>query len=138
MHQLIALSDATAQELQLELIRRTKFNEFDGERVFASLMKHRTLWTATLLDRPGVSAPYGSSLLLFGGLIKLRDLSQNIWNADTLYILTPSPESARELTRIVESEDWRGDPTVYSDSGEMTSALGTSREDYGLLTVWWD
>ena len=47
------LREATVQEIQLELIRRTKFNAFDGERIHASLMKHRTYWQAVLLDRRG-------------------------------------------------------------------------------------
>jgi sugar phosphate isomerase/epimerase len=33
------LREATVQEIQLELIRRTNFNAFDGERIHASLMK---------------------------------------------------------------------------------------------------
>ena len=137
-HQLIALSDATVQELQLELIRRTKFNAFNGQQVFESLITHRALWTATFLDRPGASPRYGSALLLIGGLIKLRDLPANIWNADTLYVLTPSPEAARDLARVIESENWGGEPIVYSDREEIDSALGTSEPVYGLLTVWWD
>src|SRR5437868_14873092 len=54
MNDSLRLRDATVQEIQLELIRRTRFNAFDGERIYASLMKHRAYWQAVLLDRPGL------------------------------------------------------------------------------------
>jgi len=50
-----SLRDASVQEIQLELLRRSCWNALDGERVHASLMKHRDLWLAVLLDRPGVA-----------------------------------------------------------------------------------
>src|SRR3954453_17755676 len=84
------LRDASVQDIQLELLRRTSFNALDGERVCASLLKHRDLWRAALLDRPGVANYAEPGLLLMGGLIKLRDLADSIWNADTLFILTPT------------------------------------------------
>ena len=27
---------------------------------------------------------------------------------------------------------------VYKDQDEIDSALGTGRDEYGLMTVWWD
>ena len=39
-------------------------------------------------------------------LIKLRDLDDNIWNADTLFILTGKRAHADQLARIIEKEDW--------------------------------
>jgi hypothetical protein len=134
----LALREATVQDIQLELIRRTRFNAFDGERVVASLLRHRSLWTAAMLDRPGESPPYGSALLLTDGLIKLRDLPDNLWNADTLYILTPSPETARELGQCIAADNLGGEVIVYEDPDEIGAAIGTIGEDYGLVTVWWD
>jgi hypothetical protein len=55
MNERQSLIDATVQEIQLELIRRTKFNAFDGERVMASLLRHRELWMAVLLDSQGLA-----------------------------------------------------------------------------------
>lgn len=78
-----ALSQASVQDIQLELIRRTSFNALDGERVHASLLRHRHLWLAALLDRPGVPNYAEPRVLLTSGLIKLRDLPTNFWNADT-------------------------------------------------------
>ncbi len=135
----ILLREATVQEIQLELIRRTKYNAFDGERIYASLMKHRELWQAVLLDRPGLANYQKPRHLLMSGLIKLRDLDDNLWNADTLFILTAKREQAVQLARIIEEEDWGGEkPIVHDDQEEIDYALGTGRQEYGLLSIWWD
>ena len=68
----------------------------------------------------------------------LRDLPDDYWNADTLYLLTQTREQARRLAEIAEEEDWGGMVRVYVDQSEMDRALGTGREEYGLLSIWWD
>ncbi len=139
MNDSVLLREATVQEIQLELIRRTKFNAFNGEQIHASLMKHRALWQAVLLDSPGLANYRKPRHLLTSGLIKLRDLDDNIWNADKLFILTAKREQAIQLARIIEEEDWGGEkPIVYDDQEEMDSALGMGRQEYGLLSIWWD
>ena len=139
MNDSLLLREATVQEIQLELIRRTKFNAFDGERIYASLMKHRAYWKAVLLDQPGLPNYDKLRHLLTMGLIKLRDLDDNIWNVDKLFILTHKREQAVQLARIIEEEDWGGEqPIVYDDQEETDSALGMGRQEYGLLSIWWD
>jgi hypothetical protein len=138
MNEALSLREASAQDIQLELLRRTRFNALDGERVHASLLKHRHLWLAVLLDRPGVPDYAEPGPLLLSGLIKLRDLPHNIWNADTLFILTRTHALARELARVAEEEDWAGEVRVYEDQREIDRALGTGRQEYGLVSVWWD
>jgi len=139
MHDALLLRDATVQEIQLELIRRTKFNAFDGERIYASLLKHRNLWRAVLLDRPGIPNYQEPGLLLTLGLIKLRDLDDNLWNADQLFILTATREQALEMARVIEEEEWGGEqPTVYDDQQEIDAALRMGRQKCGLLSIWWD
>jgi hypothetical protein len=129
------LADATVQEIQLELIRRTRFNAFDGERVVASLLAHRTLWEATLLDRQCFSNP---GRLPTDGLIKLRDLADNIWNVDTLYILVPNRDCARELADLAEAEDWGGMVQVHADQRDIDDALGGVEEKHAVVSIWWD
>lgn len=138
MNEPLLLRDASVQEIQLELLRRTRFNALDGERVYASLVQHRDLWTAALLDRPGVPNYAEPSHLLTAGLIKLRDLPDNLWNADTLFLLTPTRHSAEELARVADEEDWGGEIHVYSQQDKMDRALGMGRQVYGLLSIWWD
>jgi hypothetical protein len=82
----LPLGEATAQDIQLELIRRWQFNAFDGERVAAKLLEHRDLWESVMMDRLALS---GFGDLPAMGLIKLRDLPYNEWNVDTLYMLAP-------------------------------------------------
>jgi hypothetical protein len=138
MNQPVSLRDASVQDIQLELLRRTKFNALGGERLVASLLQHRDLWLAALLDRPGVPNYAGPGLLLTAGLIKLRDLPDTYWNADTLFVLTRTHEQARQLARIAEEEDWGGEVRVFDDQPEIDRALGTGRQEYGLMSVWWD
>lgn len=138
MKESISLRDAAVQEIQLELLRRTNFNALDGERVAGSLLKHRDLWLSFLLDRPGLANYAEPSRLLMMGLIKLRDLPDDFWNSDTLFILTPTHAQARELARIAEEEDWAGEVYVYKNQEEIDRALGTGRDEYGLVSVWWD
>lgn len=138
MNESLLLRQASVQEIQLELLRRTRFNALDGERVCASLLKHRRLWLAVLLDRPGVPNYAEPGHLLLAGLIKLRDLPHNIWNADTLFLLTPTRQEAEHLARIAEEEDWGGEIQIIHDQAEIDRALGTGRQAYGLVSIWWD
>ena len=138
MSDAIGLRNATVQDIQLELLRRTTFNALNGDQVRDSLLKHRHLWHATLLDRAGVPNYADPGHLLTAGLIKLRDLPDNLWNADTLFVLTPTRLAAEQLMAVAEVEDWDGEATVYTDQEDMDRALGTGRQEYGLLSVWWD
>jgi hypothetical protein len=133
-----SLRDATVQEIQLELIRRTSFNDFNGERVCELLERHRERWRAVLLDRPGVPNYAEPARLLIGGLIKLRDLEDNIWNADTLFVLTHTIKDAHELAVAFDQANMAAMPHVFEDMSAMDRALGTGRETYGILTLWWD
>lgn len=132
------LREATVQDIQLELLRRTSFNALDGEKVHASLLRHRHLWQAAILDRPGVANYAKPGRLLTCGLIKLRDLPDNLWNADTLFVLTPTRRQAEELARIAQDEEWGGEVCVHTDQAESDYALGVGRMEYGLVSIWWD
>jgi hypothetical protein len=128
----LLLNRATVQEIQLELVRRTNRNAFEGEKIYTSLLKHRDLWLALILDEVGLG---GDSL----DLIKLRDLPMNIWNVSTLFILTKTHEQAEELARIMEEEKWDADEIeVGKNRKEIAKALGISGGLYGLIRVWWD
>ena len=132
----LPLTEASVQEIQLELMRRRRFNQFNGPKIVASLRRHRALWQAVLMDRLGFVAEEGSPMNW--GLIKLRDLPANHWNVDDLYILTETLEQAREFQRIAEEEDWQADNvTLLENEQERTHALGTSHPGY-IISFWWD
>lgn len=130
-----SLREASVQEIQMELIRRTRFNAFDGERVAASLARHRDLWQAVLLDRFCFSNP---GKLPAMGLIKLRDLPYDVWNADTLYMLAPNEQAARRIAEIMEEEGWCGEVYVHADREDVERALGSGPEERAVVRVWWD
>jgi hypothetical protein len=138
LNESLILRDASVQDIQLELLRRTQFNALDGEKVVESLLCHRDLWLAVLLDRPGVANYQKPGRLLTSGLIKLRDLPENFWNADRLYILTATHEQARGWAKIIEEDAWGGMVRVVEDQEEIDNSLGAGGEKYGLLWIWWD
>ena len=117
------LTEATVQEIQLELIRRHQHNYFDGEEVAEDLMAHREWWEAVLMDTSA-------------GLVKLRDLGDNFWNVDTLYILATNEHSARRLAKL--GERWLADTVAVYDEEETNWELGGGIEEQRLVTMWWD
>ena len=133
----LSLRGASVQAIQLELIRRTEYNAMDGERVVESLFRHRGLWQAAMLDRLGFCDYTRPRDLRPSAFIKLRDLPQNHWNADTLYLLTKDVPTARGLARVIAEEDWAGEVQVYDDSDEIGRALG-GNDEKGIVSVWWD
>jgi hypothetical protein len=132
-----ALRDATVQDIQLELIRRRRFNQFDGPRVYDFLMKHRHLWQAVIMDRLGyVSAKNDSGANW--GLIKLRDMPANHWNVDTLIVMTDSVATANRLAQLFDEADLGGEKAVVEGSEATSAALGVYPCERGLVSVWWD
>ena len=129
------LTEATVQEIQLELIRRTKFNAFEGEKVADSLLRHRSLWVAAVME-----SAYGSGIhnLSGAGLLKLRDLPLNIWHVDTLYVLTADTESAHRLVYHIEQEGWGEEIQFIDSENEVQRALGGGEAGQAIVSVWWD
>lgn len=109
------------QELQFELMKLASFNSYDGEEVVADLIEHKDLWHGCVLDRDD--------------LIKLRDISDDYWNVDTLYILTTG-KNDEKLQQLAEK--WNADEVDYLSDKEASSQLGTSHPKGKVLRVWWD
>ena len=129
------LSEAGIQEIQLELIRRRQFNAFDGQRVVDCLQQHRDLWEAVMMERLALSHPGGLPTL---GLMKLRDLSKDEWNVDTLYILTSNRENAERLAEIFSLRQWGGMVDIHTQWDEVDSALGGAKPGQAIVSIWWD
>ncbi len=130
-----ALAEATPQEIQLELIRRAKWNDLDGGRIVASLLAHGEMWQAVLIDRLSLSRP---GRLPASGLIKLRDLPAGFWNVDTLYILTRDAAHAQRIAKLAEDEDWGGMVQVHTDQATIDGAVGSGRSTAAIVSIWWD
>jgi hypothetical protein len=64
--------------------------------------------------------------------------ADNFWNAGTLFLLTPTHREAERLARIADEEDWGGEVHLYTNLADTDRALGLGRQQYGLLSVWWD
>src|SRR5579862_2767376 len=109
------------QALYLELIRRTKFNAFDGEKVAHDLVDHKNLWRS-------------AAMWSYDSLITLRDLEDGYHNADTLYIVA-APGKERELEKLAHG--WDADTVSYLGEDEAQRLMGTS-EDVSVLQCWWD
>lgn len=129
------LGHASIQDIQLELIRRRRFNAFNGQRVAQTLLQHRNLWEAAMMDRIAVSNPGYLPAL---GLVKLRDLLYNQWNVDTLYVLTPSEQHADQLAEILRASELGGMVDVHGDPEEVDTALGGAQPGQAVVSVWWD
>lgn len=122
----------TIQELQFQLMRQASFNSFDGEKVVKSLLKHKDLWRGVIMDRAGYAgidySPYSACI----DLIKLRDIEDNLWNVDTVYIL-PKEGKEKELEKLAKT--WGADEVDYEDGDLGTSGAGVNNK---VLRVWWD
>ena len=119
------------QKLNLELIKRVKFNFFDGEQIVNDLLNHKHLWKSTVMTTCS-----GTSL----SLVNLRDLSENIWNVDTLFIL-PEPGKEDELYQLTSK--WSPDEIVWIGGELACSLLGEYSNDLMnnprvILRLWWD
>lgn len=129
----LLLRNATVQEIQLELIRRARPGDLPGERIIADLAAHPDLWEAVMIDSFCFSNPGKLPTI---GLIKLRDLPENFWNADSLYLLTPDLKAAHALLPIVEK--WGGMALLHDDLDDVQRALGGTGRDQAVISVWWD
>lgn len=67
-------------------------------------------------------------------MIKLRDLDENYWNVDTLYVLS-SGANDRLLGRIARR--WHADAIYWVSGAAASSLLGDTRQAR-ILEVWWD
>ena len=116
-----------AQEIALEIISMSPHNELDGMVVAQSLRSNRNLWKAVWMTS-------------LDSLIILRDLSQGIFNHDTIFIL-PAKGCEATLYKLVQTRhadeiDWMKGEEACSLLGLFSDAL--RKNDRQLLRLWWD
>jgi len=112
----------TIQDIYLELIKRSSFNDFVGPRVANDLEANRDLWQGVLMTRTDTG-------------ITLRDLEHNYNNVNTLWILS-SGKNDKELEKLARTWSW--DEQKWYTKDESKSALGTGSTKYRILELWWD
>lgn len=116
----------TVQELQFELMKIATFNSFDGEYVVQQLQDNPELWEGVVMDRPD--------------MIKLRDIKDNYWNVDTLYII---PKKGKETDLMTLASQWHADDVEWVGGEEACSMLGSYSPEgrsnpHAILRLWWD
>ena len=126
------MEERTIQEIVFELIKRSSFNEFDGKRVVGDLKKHSGLWEGVIMDRPGNNLPID--------LTKLRDISDNQYNVDTIFII---PKKGKESQLHKLAKKWKADEIDWI-KGELACQLlgdgstGIKKNPKAILSIWWD
>lgn len=132
-----SLMTATFQDIQLELIRRRKFNQFDGPAVFESLLKHHQLWLSAFMTMPQMIV--NSEKMPFLCLQPLYSMLENHWAADTLFVLCDTQGQAEQLREIAQQESWQFDADDILIGDLLGSAIGISPIDKAaVLRLWWD
>jgi hypothetical protein len=121
----------TPQDFQLELIRHAVGDRFDGNRVADDLTSHRGLWDAALMDSPVLNI---QSTGLAINLIKLKALREDVWSADTLYILTSGRTRRKKLATVARR--WQPAEMGWLSPHVVEERTGSPGGD--VLFLWWD
>jgi hypothetical protein len=114
------------QTIQFKLMEKSSFNYFDGSRVVRALRNHRRLWCGVVMDTGD------------GSLLKLRDISDNGWNVDTVYILS---SGADDLALAELAQHWNADARTWVSGSAAEKLLGEAGRPGShprILEVWWD
>lgn len=110
------------QRVVLNLMKRSSYNEFDGDRVVRSLDSNSDLWVGAYM----VPEAYP--------LLPLRDLPDGYHNVSTLYIMS-SGVNDEELVALARS--WRADEVGWLTDQEVAHLMGGGGAGR-VLRVWWD
>jgi hypothetical protein len=110
------------QRVVLDLMKRSSYNEFDGDRVVRSLNSERELWSAAYM----VPEAYP--------LLPLRDLPDGYHNVSTLYIMG-SGVNDDKLFAVAKS--WGADEISWLTDQEAAHLMGGAGRGH-VLRVWWD
>lgn len=139
------------QKMMLDLVEMSTFNSFDGKKVRADLEAIRDRWEACMMTRDGDCG------------ITLRDLSDGVYNVDTLYILTSRKNvaavmklaktwKADHITKITSdghygASRWDSDDDSYkfhkiksekTDVSYILGSWGPGKDSRAIIRLWWD
>lgn len=108
----------TMQELMFKIIERASFNGFDGQKTVKFLRRNKSLWRGVTMGNDDYYT--------------LRDIEDDIWNADTLKILCVAGKE-QELKKKVKASL---SPDEISIESLNDDAFG-GRESK-VIRAWWD
>ncbi len=118
IYKLLAINTKmTTQEIQFELLRNCPKFKDNSEIIIKSLIENQAHWDSMIVDNEM--------------MVKLRDIGDNIWNADTIYILTHD-KSAMEP--IVES--WY--PSAWEWVSDVNDYLCGIDVDAHVIKIWFN
>jgi hypothetical protein len=125
------------QQQHLDLLRSAWGQQ--AEAIITDLLACRSVWSAVM----------GGTLVGVGGgeLIPLRDLSDGMWNIDTLYVLVKGDSDhrawAQDVLKLL-AERWSSEFTWLDTAGpphqqeRLAKLLGTGEPHLALARFWWD
>ena len=123
------------QRLQLELLRRVRYNWLNGERVVNDLLELRELWYSVIASNP--STLFIGHEGLQTDLMLLRATRYEQWPVDTVYIWTRIEHSATLRQRI--EERWEASEIDEYTPDEKGMSLASMRDPHDrVLCIWWD
>lgn len=127
------------QALHLELIRGATFNNYDGDVVVGDLINNRKLWKACLMIRD-IGCEFRHHIppkvdYLNSDLIPLRDMPENYWNVDTLYVIVRK-EKLKKFIKMTRK--WAVDDRIILKKEEAESRLGSYPTKDKVVRLWWD
>ncbi len=112
------------QLIQFELMEHVSLEGFDARRIINDLITHRDLWEAVIM----MPDPNWS-------LLHLRDLSENKWNVDCLYIYA-SGEDLGPLNDLVIP--WMAKELLWLDAHEQMHMMRVPEElPKRVLRLFW-
>lgn len=132
------------QEAQFKMWLRINPDSFDPEPIIESLREYEELWRGAIMDRSGhvflerIKRPVIEHDLVSSiDLIKLRDIGDDHWNVDTMFILASGVDDVKlELLATT----WGADEVSWldweTDIGFDIGSRPTSK--FKVLRVWWD
>ena len=113
-----------AQQIQLDIIAKTNFNIFHGERIAKWLSENHKMWRSVLLSLDFIS---------------LRAMDNGHWHADTFYM---APEDRWQFAlEEAMKEQFGADETRWIGGETAVDMLGTTEvedKSYVILEAWWD
>jgi hypothetical protein len=115
------------QDFQLQVIAHTNFNNCDGVKIELLLRKNRLWWR--------------TAMMIGTNLWSLRDMEEDRWLADTLYIFAREGYEDR-LEKLVEGQfdadvvNWIGGSQAIETMGYWKA--GIENNPKMILSVWWD